>query len=339
MRLQDWRRAIPLMALFVGALGWMTVKGELLFAETRAQVDVQNWPTKPIHAIVPFTPGSAADIVPRTVFEPLSHDLGQSIIVENRAGAGGTIGAGIVARADPVGYSILVNSSAHTIIPSLYSRIPYDTVRDFTGVVPLGSLPNVLVVAPSKSFKTLGDLVAAAKAKPGMITYASAGVGSATHFAAERLRLSAGFEGVHVPFRGSPEAATEVMTGRVDFFYGPLPSVLPFIHDGKLQALAVSTPKRAAALPDVPTSTEAGFANSDYTFWIAIFAPAQTPGPIVQKLHESVRRTIETASLQEKLTQLGVDPMNMEAADLDALVKTEIAVNKAVVSAAHIQVE
>ena len=183
MSLQDWRRAILLMALFVGVLGWMTVKGELLFAETRAQVDVQNWPTKPIHAIVPFTPGSAADIVPRTVFEPLSHELGQSIIVENRAGAGGTIGAGIVARADPVGYSILVNSSAHTIIPALYSRIPYDTVRDFTGVVPLGSLPNVLVVAPSKSFKTLGDLVAAAKAKPGMITYASAGVGSATHFA------------------------------------------------------------------------------------------------------------------------------------------------------------
>ena len=339
MRLQGWRRAILLGALLIGALCWMTAKNALLFAETHAKADVQNWPTKPIHAVVPFTPGSAADIVPRTVFEPLSHELGQSIIVENRAGAGGTIGAGIVARADPGGYSILVNSSAHTIIPALYSHMPYDTVRDFTGVIPLGSLPNVLVVAPSKGFKTLGDLVAAAKAKPGTITYASAGVGSATHFAAERLRLSAGFEGVHVPFRGSPEAATEVMTGRVDFFYGPLPAVLPFIQDGKLQPLAVSTPKRAAALADVPTSTEAGFANSDYTFWIAIFAPAQTPGPIVQKLHESVRRTMEITSLQEKLAQLGVDPMNMEAVDLDALVKAEIAVNKTVVDAAHIKVE
>ena len=231
MKLKGWRRAILLGALLVGALCWMTVKGGLSFAETRAQADVQNWPTKPIHAIVPFTPGSAADIVPRTVFEPLSHELGQSIIVENRAGAGGTIGAGIVARADPGGYSILINSSAHTIIPALYSHMPYDTAHDFVGVVPLGSLPNVLVVAPSKGFETLGDLVTAAKAKPGTMTYASAGVGSATHFSAERLRLSAGFEGVHVPLRGSPEAATEVMTGRVDFFFGPLPSVLPFTHD------------------------------------------------------------------------------------------------------------
>ena len=334
MRLQGWRSAILLSALLVGLLGWIS------FAETEAQADVQNWPTKPIHAIVPFTPGSAADIVPHTVFEPLSHELGQSIIVENRAGAGGTIGAGIVARADPSGSSVLINSSAHTIIPALYSHMPYDTAHDFVGVVPLGSLPNVLVVAPSKGFKTLGDLVTAAKAKPGTMTYASAGVGSATHFSAERLRLSAWFEGVHVPFRGSPEAATEVMTGRVDFFFGPLPSVLPFIHDGKLQALAVSTPKRGAAtLHDVPTTTEVGFTNSDYTFWIAIFAPAQTPRPIVQKLHESVHRTIETANLREKLAQLWVDPMNMEAAELDALVKTEIAVNKAVVSAAHIKVE
>jgi tripartite-type tricarboxylate transporter receptor subunit TctC len=287
---------------------------------------------------VPFTAGSATDIVARTVFEPLSHELGQSIIVENRAGAGGMIGAGMVAKADPDGYSLLVSSSSHTIIPALYPKVPYDTVQDFTGVIPLGSLPNVLVVSPSKGFHTVNDLVAAAKARPGMMTYASAGIGSATHFAVERFRLSAGLEGVHVPFRGTPEASTEVMTGRVDFFFGPLASLLPLIRDGKLVALAVSTPKRAAALPDVPTTLEAGFANSDYTFWVAIFARAKTPGPIVERLHNVTHKILEGASLHDKLTGLGVDPMDMEPADLDTLVRTEIAINTPLVRAAHIQV-
>jgi tripartite-type tricarboxylate transporter receptor subunit TctC len=215
--------------------------------------------------------------------------------------------------------------------------VPYDTVQDFSGVIPLGSLPNVLVVSPSKGFRTVNDLVAAAKASPGMTTYASAGVGSATHFAVERFRLSAGLEGVHVPFRGSPEAATEVMTGRVDFFFGPLATVLPFIRDGKLAALAVSTPKRAAALPDVPTTLEAGFANSDYTFWVAVFARAKTPGPIVQKLHDSTHKILESTGLQERFADIGVDPMDLAPADLDTLVRTEIAINTPLVKAAHIQ--
>src|SRR5262245_5522517 len=293
----------------------------------------QAWPTKPIRAIVPFTAGSAVDVIPRTVLEQLSSELGQSIIVENRTGAGGTIGAAAVARADPDGTTILVNSSAHTVNPSLYPNAPYDTVRDFAGVIPLGNLPNVLVVAPSKGFRTLRDLVAAAKAKPGAIIYASAGVGSATHFSAERLRLSAGFEGVHVPFRGAPEAYTEVMTGRVDFFFGALTSALSFIRDGQLQALAVSSPKRASALPDVPTTLEAGFVNSDYTFWVAIFVPARTPKPIVEKLHQLTQKTLQSASLQEKLALLGVEPMVMSPAEVDALVKAELVANAAVVKA------
>lgn len=299
----------------------------------RAQV----WPTKPIRAIVPFTAGSAVDIIPRTVFEPLARELGQSIIVENRTGAGGTIGAAVVAKADPDGHTILVNSSAHTVIPSLYPNAPYDTASDFSGVAALGNLPNVLVVNPSKGYKNLRDLVTAAKAKPGSITYASAGIGSATHFSAERLRLSAGIEGVHIPFRGAPEAYTEVMTGRVDFFFGALTSALPFIRDGKLQALAVSTPKRALALPDVPTTLEAGFANSDYTFWVAIFVPAKTPTAIVEKLHQQTQKTLQSAGLREKLATLGVEPMVMSPAELDALVKAEIAANAAVVKAANIK--
>jgi tripartite-type tricarboxylate transporter receptor subunit TctC len=225
------------------------------YLQAYAQDSEQNWPLKPIHVVVPFTAGSATDIVARAVFEPLSREFGQSIIVENRPGAGGMIGAGVVAKADPDGYSLLVSSSSHTIIPALYTRVPYDTVQDFTGVIPLGSLPNVLVVSRSKGFHNLNDLVAAAKARPGTMTYASAGVGSATHFAVERFRLSAGLEGVHVPFRGTPEASTEVMTGRVDFFFGPLASLLPLIRDGKLVTCRRPS-RRASPIPITPSGLQ-----------------------------------------------------------------------------------
>jgi tripartite-type tricarboxylate transporter receptor subunit TctC len=297
----------------------------------------QAWPARLIRTIVPFTPGTATDIIARTVFELLSERLGQSIIVENRTGAGGTIGAALVAKADPDGYTILVNSSSHTIIPSLYPNAPYNTTRDFSGVIPLGSLSNVLVVSPSKGFKSLRELVAAARAKAGAITYASAGVGSATHFSAERLRLSADFEGVHVPFRGATEAQTEVMTGRIDFYCAALTSALPLIQEGKLIPLAVSTPKRASALPDVPTTLEAGFANSDYTFWVAVFVPAKTPKAIVEKLHQETFNILQSGNVREKLATLGVDPMPVNPAELDALVKAEITANAAVIKAANMR--
>jgi tripartite-type tricarboxylate transporter receptor subunit TctC len=297
----------------------------------------QEWPAKTIHAIVPFTAGSATDIIPRTVFNQLSIDIGQPIIVENRTGAGGTLGAAAVARAEPDGYTLLAISSAHTIIPSVYPNAGYDAVNDFAGVITLGNLPNVLVVAPAAGFKTVKDLVAAAKAKNGAMTYASAGVGTATHFSAERLRLAAGFEGSHIPFRGGPEAMTEVMTGRVDFYFAPLALVLPLIKDGKLQALAVSTPMRASALPDVPTTLEAGYPNSDYNFWVAVFAPAKTPAAIIAKLHQQIQKTLAMPSVREKLAKLGVEPMPMSPAALDALVRAEIPVNAAIVKAANIK--
>jgi tripartite-type tricarboxylate transporter receptor subunit TctC len=297
-----------------------------------------NWPTKTIRAIVPFTAGSASDIIPRTVFEQLSRELGQSIVVENRSGAGGTIGAAAVARSEPDGYTILANSSSHTIVPSLYPNTPYDPVRDFAGVIPLGSMPNVLVVAPSKGYNSLQDLVAAAKAKPGSIVYASAGVGSATHFSAERFRLSAGFAGVHVPFRGSPEAFTEAMAGRVDFYFGSLTPALPFIREGKLLALAVSTPKRASALPDAPTTLEEGLAGSDSTFWIGMFAPARTPRAIIEKLHRATLKVLLANSMQEKLAKLGVDPMVMTSSEFDEFVRAEIATNGVVVKTANMSV-
>jgi tripartite-type tricarboxylate transporter receptor subunit TctC len=299
----------------------------------------QDWPAKPIRAIVPSTAGSAVDIVPRIVFEQLSGVLGQPIVVENRPGAGGLTANAFVAKAEPDGYTILIDSSAHTVLPSLYPNAPYDPVRDLAGVVLIGNLPNVLVVAPSKGWRTVQELVAAAKAKPGAISYASVGVGSATQFSAERLRLAAGFDGVHVPFRGAPEAYTEVMTSRVDFFFGAVASALPFIRDGRLVPLAVSTRSRASVLPEVPTTLEAGFANSDYTFWIALFVPARTPATVIAKLHNAVRQILERPDMREKLAGLGVEPVTIGPAELDALVKAEIPLNAAVVKAANIKPE
>jgi tripartite-type tricarboxylate transporter receptor subunit TctC len=291
----------------------------------------QTWPTKPIRAIVPFTAGSASDIVPRTVFERLSGELGQSIIVENRSGAGGTIGAAAVARSEPDGYTILANSSAHTIVPLLYPNTPYDPARDFAAIIPLGSMPNVLVVAPSKGFRSLQALVAAAKASPGSIVYASGGVGSATHFSAERFRLSAGIEGIHVPFRGAPEAFTETMAGRVDFYFGSLTPALPLIREGKLLALAVSTPKRAPALSDIPTTLEEGFVDSSSTVWIGMFAPARTPPAIIDRLHRATLKVLQATSMKEKLAKLGVDPMAMTPSEFDEFVRAEISSNEVVI--------
>jgi tripartite-type tricarboxylate transporter receptor subunit TctC len=298
----------------------------------------QAWPSKQIRAIVPFTAGSTIDIVARIVFEPLSQQLGQSIVVENRGGAGGTIGAGMVARADPDGYTLLAHSSAHVATPAIYPNAPYDAARDFVAVAALGSSPNIVVVAPEKGIKTLQELVAAAKQKAGAMTYGTAGVGSSTHFSTERFRFSAGFDGVHVPFRGMPEVLTEVMTGRVDFCFSTIASALPFIRDGKLVALAVSTPKRSSALPDVPTTLELGYANSDYTFWNGLFLPVKTPREIVERLHQEAQKAATTAAVREKLAQQGIDPMPITAAEFDALIRKEIDESIALVKAAGIKV-
>lgn len=299
----------------------------------------ESWPTRPLRAIVPYNAGSTTDIIPRVVFEQLASQLGQGIIVENRGGAGGTIGAGAVSKADPDGYTLLVNSNAHTIAPSLYSKLSYDPAKDFAAVIPLGILPSVLVVAPEKGFKTAGDLVAAAKAKPGALTFSSVGVGTATHLSAERFRISAGINALHVPYRGGAEAMTEVMAGRIDFFFGPVGLVLPLIRDGKLTALAVNGAKRSAALPEVPTTQEAGFADAEYPIWIGMFLPVNTPRDIVNRLHRETSAALQTAKISEKLTALGVDPMVMSPAEFDAHVVKEIALNAALVKAIGLKID
>jgi tripartite-type tricarboxylate transporter receptor subunit TctC len=297
----------------------------------------QNGPAKQIRVIGPGTAGSSIDIVSRIVFEPLSRQLGHPLIIDNRAGAGTTIGAAAVARAEPDGYTLLINSSAHAATPAIYPNAPFDTAKDFAAVASLGSSPNVTVIAPAKGIKTLHELVAAAKAKPGSMSYGSVGVGSAVHMSTELLRFSAGFEAIHVPFRGMPEALTEVMTGRVDFACSSTAAVLPFIREGKLVALAVSTPQRSSALPDVPTTLELGYKNSDYTFWTGMFVPAKTPRDIVDKLHQETQKALSAPGVPEKLAQQGLDPMPITPAAFDDQIKREIDAILALAKAANLK--
>ena len=284
----------------------------------------QTFPTHPIRAIIPFGAGSASDIIPRIVLDQLSSRLGEPVIVENRAGAGGTIGAAAVVKSEPDGYTLLVNSSAHTIAPALYPNLSYDVRRDFVAIGAIGSVPNVLVMSPARGIKRIQDFVAVAKAKPGSFTFATLGVGSAVFMSAERFRVAAGYEAVHVPFKGGPEALSEVIAGRVDYYFCPVATALPFIRDGRLVALAVSSPTRTAALPDVPTTLEAGYRDSDYTFWMGMFAPAKTPKDIVEKLSRELAAAVQAPAAREKLGALGVEPMPMTPAEFDAYVTAEL---------------
>ena len=296
----------------------------------------QTWPTKPIRIIVPFSAGSGTDIVARTVAERLSTQLGQPIVVENRLGAGSTIGVGAVAKADPDGYTLLIHSTSHVVVASTYSNPGYDTARDFAGITALVSLPNVLVVAPNR-YKTLKDLVDAAKAKPGTLNYASAGAGSAAHLNGERFRLATGIDIQHVPYKGGPEGLTAVMTGDCDFYFIPLPAARGLVSAGKLAVLAVSGSSRASALPEVPTTVEAGFPNSEYNFWVGMFAPATTPKATVDKLNAETLKALSDPAVKEKLAKLGGDPLPMQPVAFDAFIRKEIEINAMLVKAAKIQ--
>ena len=296
----------------------------------------QAWPFRNVTAIVPFAAGSAGDVIPRIVLDQVSKQVGRAVVIENRGGAGGTIGSNLVAKAEPDGHTILASGALATA-HGLYPKLPYDTLRDFVPVIPLGQQPMVLVTAPSKGFKTLADLISAAKAKPGVLNYASAGVGSASHFAVERLRISAGFEVQHIPFRGATEGLTETLAGRVDFFFVPLAPALSLINDGRLLALAVSTPKRATALPQVPTTTEAGYVGSAYEFWVGLFLPANTPRNIVTKLHAETAAALQTASVQERLAQVGVEPMPMNQEQFTAYFKDDLAAMSHLIKVANIR--
>ncbi len=302
-------------------------------------LSAQTYPTKPIKFIVPFTAGSATDIVARTVAEAMSKSMGQSIVIENKVGAGGTIATAQVAKADADGYTVLVHSSGHVLNPALYPNLGYDTLKDLTGITTLAAIPNVLVVNPSKGWKTQADLIAAARAKPGTLNYASAGIGSGTHMNAEIFRLQTGIDALHVPYSGTPPAMTNVIGGANDWFFAPLASALPLIQGGKLQALSVSTKARASTLPNVPTSIEAGVPNSDYTLWVGMIVASGTPVAIQKRLFEEATKALASNDLKERFTKLGADPFLMSSDAFNAYIKTEMDTAARIAKAANLKAQ
>ncbi len=297
----------------------------------------QGYPTKAIRVIVPFAAGSTTDIIARAITDKMSQSMGQPIVVDNRGGASGTIGQAAVATAVPDGYTIMIHSSSHTVSPSTFAKLSFDTVNDFAGVTPISSTPNVLVIAPGKNLRTLQQLVAHAKAHPGRMNFASAGQGSATHLNAEKFKMAAQIDAVNIPFKGSAEAVTEVLAGRVDYYFSPIAPVIGQIKDGSLLALAVGSPRRAGALPDVPTTAEAGVPGSEFNFWIGMMAPAKTPRDIVNRLHDEVVKALATPEVRERFQKLGADAWTLSPEQFDSYIRDEIKANAAVVKAAGLQ--
>ena len=299
----------------------------------------QTWPDKPVHIIVAFTPGSATDVIARSMSNELSARLGQPVIIENRPGAGGTIANAFVAKSTPDGYTLLVDSSGHTVNPWIYGNLSYDTVKDLKGVTLLARQPNVLVVSPDKNWKTVSDLVNQAKAQPGKMSFASAGVGSATHMNGEKFKVAAGIDVLHVPYKGTPEALNDVMGGRVEYFFSPVVSALSLVRDNRVKALAVGSPQRASVLPDVPTTEEAGYKGSAYNYWAGLLAPAGTPPAVIERLNKELVAVLALPEVKERLAKIGADPSPISPAEFDALIVRELVENGELVKAAGIKAQ
>jgi tripartite-type tricarboxylate transporter receptor subunit TctC len=309
------------------------------FVTALARADSSDWPRgQPLRFIVPFTAGSGTDVVGRLLGEKLGPVLDTSVVLENRPGAGGTLGAAIAAKATPDGYTLLIHSAGHVVNPWIYPNLSYDTLKDFAGVTTLASLPNVLVCAPGR-FKDIRDLVEQARAKPDQLNYGSAGNGSATHMNAEVFRHAAGIRAQHVPFKGTPEALTETMSGRIDWFFAPMVSALTLVQGNKLKALAVGTARRSTVLPDLPTTSEAGVPGSAYLFWVGMFAPVKTPRAVIEQLGTEVAKVFGQADTTERLAKLGAEPLLMSPINFDRFVVTETARAQEIVKAAGIHLE
>ena len=318
----------------------LTAATVLMCAATwTSPVMAQQWPMKTITAISPFGPGTSLEAAARPVFEQMARELGQSIVVEHRPGAGSTTGSAAAARATPDGYTLLLQSSTFAIVHSVFKNRTYDTLQEFVPVVAFGVQPYVLVASPSKGYKTMADLVSAAKANPGKMNFASLGVGSAPHVAAERFKLTAGIEAQNVSFRGPPEALTETMTGRIDFYFIPLGSALSLIKDGKLTPLAVSTAARAVELPDVPTIKEAGLKEDGFELWVGLFAPAKTSNEIVSKLHAAAQKAMQDDTVKQRLSSLSLKPLQMTQQEFAEYFRNDVAATAEVIAKAKIELQ
>jgi len=300
-------------------------------------VSAQDFPTKPVRVIVSFTPGSATDIVGRIVTAKLAEYWGHPVVVENRSGAGGAIGSAAVAKAAPDGYTLLINSSAHTVNPAIFANLPYDTIKDFTDIAALAIQPNVLVVGADSPYKTLGDLLAYARANPGKLNFGHAGVGSGTHLNTEKLLAQAGVTATVVPFKGTPEVVAAILSGSVDCYWAPISAGLSMIRSGKLRPLAMSTAKRNPQLPDLPTTAEAGVKGAETALWFGLWGPPGMSRELVAKINADVRKAVADPGVREKLLNLGNDTLEMSPAEFSAFIREEIDVNKRILAAAGVK--
>ena len=297
----------------------------------------QNYPTKPVRLIISFTPGSSTDIIGRAVAAKLQEVWGQPVVVENRPGAGGTVGSEFVVRSDPDGYTLLANSSAHAANPGMYKELRYDTMRDFVNLALLGGGPNVLIVSPESGWKSLKDFVDAAKKTPGKLNFSSAGIGSGTHFNLEKLKLAAGIDVQHIPYKGTPEAIGDTIANRVCCYWAPLNAALPHVNGGKATALAISSAQRSPLLPNVPSVAEQGYAGFDYTLWVGLWGPAKIPQDIAAKINKDVNAALASPDLKERLAKLGTVPGNLTIPQFTDFVKKEIEDTKKILDAAGIK--
>lgn len=301
-----------------------------------AAAPAQDWPARqPIKVIVPFNAGSATDITGRIVFEQVGKQIGQNFVFENRGGAGTTLGSAMAAKADPDGYTLLVNSTSQVVVASTYAKLPYSVADDFAPISALADIP--FVVSTTVNYKSMQDVVAAGKKKPGGIFYGTNGPGSSGHLFMEALRLAAGYPITHVPFRGTVEAMTEVIAGRIDMFPAPALNAINLTNEGKVNSLAVSSPKRLPLMAKVPTLAELGLPKAQYQFWVGAFAPAKTPKAIVERLNREVVAALHVKETADKIVALGGSPMPMTPAEFDAFVRKEIALNGEIVKASGYQ--
>jgi len=297
----------------------------------------QTYPSKTIRLVATSSPGSPVDVFSRAIADHLARSTGQSVVVENRAGAGGTLAAGYVLGAEADGHVALVNTSAQVIAPFVYSNLGFDMLRDFAGVAPLAALPNVLIVPPQRPWKNVKELIAAAQARPGALNYGTGGSGTGTHMSAERFRMSARIDAVQVPLKGSPEALIEILSGRVDWSILPLSTVIAHVKDGRVRAIAVSADRRSAQLPEVPTIVESGLADADFPFWVGMFLSSKAPRPALRKLHEETLKALHSPEVRARFEKLGAEPFNQTPEAFDLFVRAQAEVAATIVKAAKIR--